>query len=135
MDIPQRYLYCSQTFFYIGTYIIHLWRNDNERIVQTTANQLPEDSFLIECDDILLPSVYEPYRDLGLHTSNQHSSVSKADCKNVCVNPDQPVLRTCAYGTPCLDTCLPRKPSNNNQFDTLATDIDQWSPYSGEEEY
>jgi hypothetical protein len=74
-------------YSYIGTYISYLRRDQKERIVYVSAEQLPDDGFAIEHDCILLPLVNDPHPDPFLHASDAESSDIEADCENACIDP------------------------------------------------
>jgi hypothetical protein len=54
-------MYCN-----ISAYITHLGRNHQERIAFVSAEQLPDDGFVIEHNRMLLPFVHYPHHDLIL---------------------------------------------------------------------
>jgi len=90
-------------YSYIGAYITHLHRDHKEGIVYASAEQLPDDGFAIQHDSILLLCVHEPPRDPFLHPSHNDSSDTEADSENAFIDPEQPSVRTCIYGTPHFD--------------------------------
>jgi hypothetical protein len=123
------------TYSYIGAYITHLSRNNKERIVYISAEQLPDDRFAIEHDTILLSFVQEPHRNPVLQPADDDSSHTEADSETVCIDPEQPPVQTRICGTPHLDNCRAGKPITNKYFNIFVDVIDQWSPFSCEEEY
>jgi len=135
MDIRQQCLYCSKTYSYIGAYITHLYCDHKETIVYVAAEQLPDDSFGIEHDSILLPFVQEPLHDPYLHPSDNDSSDTHADSQIMCIDPEQPPVRTPIYGTPHLDSSSAGKLISNEYVDIFDHEIDIWSPFSCEQEY
>jgi len=135
MVIRQLCLYCSKTYSYIGAFISHLRRNHKERIVYVSAEQLPDDGFVIKHDSILLPFVHEPHHDPRLHRSDIHSSDAEADSENACIDPEQPPVRTRICATPHLDNCPAAKPISNEYFNIFDNEIDLSSPLACEEDY
>ena len=53
----------------------------------------------------------------------------------VCIDPEQPPVRTRICGTPHLEDRPAGKPISNEYFDVFDDEIDLWSPFSREEEY
>jgi len=106
MDLRQQCLYCCKTYCYIGTYITHLCRNHKERIVYVSAKQLPDDGFAIEHDSIFLRFVRKPHCHPFLHPFDNASSDTEAASENGHINPQQPPVRTCMYGTRHLHNCV-----------------------------
>jgi len=135
MDIGQQCLYCLKTYSYIGAYIAHLHRDHEPRIAYVSAKQQPDDGFAIEHNSILLPFILEPHRNPVLPLSDYDSSDTEANSGNVCIDPEQPPVRTCINGTPHLDNRPVGKPISNKYFDILEDEIDLQSPFSWEEEY
>jgi len=113
-------------YTYIGTYLTDLSRNHKEMIAYVSGDQLPHDGFAIQCNSILLPFVHELHRNAFLHLSDNYLSDTETDIENAYIDPEQPPLRTCIYGTPHLDNCLASKPISNNYFDIIDDEIDQW---------
>jgi len=135
MDLRQNCLYCSKRYACIGAYITHLRHDRQERIVYISAEQLPDDGFVIEHDSILLPFIHEPHRDPFLHPSDNDSSYTKAYSENACIDPEQPPVWTCICVTPYLDNPVASKPICNEYFDIFDDEIDLELPFSREEEY
>jgi len=135
MDLCQQCLYCSKTYFYIGSYITHIRRDCKDRRVYLLAEQLPVDGFVIEHNSILLPFVHEPHCDPCLYPFDDDSSDAEAHSENAYNNPEQPPVQTRIYFTPHLDNNLAGKPISNKYFDIFNDTIDLWSPFSCEEEY
>jgi hypothetical protein len=104
-------------------------------MVYVSAEQLPDDGFAIEHDGILLPFLHELHHDPSLHPSDDDFSDTEADSENVCIDPEQPPVRTRIYGTPHLDNSLAGRPISNKYFNIFDDEIDLWSPFSCEEEY
>jgi len=74
MDIGQQYLYCTKTYSNISSYITHLPRDNQERVLQVSAESLPDDGFAIEHDSILLLFIHQLHCDPLLDPSNHKSS-------------------------------------------------------------
>jgi len=135
MDLRQQCLHCSKTYSYIGTSITHLRCDYKEGIVYVSAGQLPDDSFAIEHDCILLPFVHGMQRNPVFHPSDNNSNDTEADSRNAYIHPEQPAVRTPIRDTPPLDNLRAGKLVINQYVDIFDDEIDQWSPFSCEEEY
>jgi len=117
-------------YSYIGTYITHLHYDHKDRIVYVSAEQLPDDGFAIKHDGILFPFDHEPLWDPFPQPSDNDSKDTEDDSANVCINLEQPPVRTHIYGTPHSDNCLASKPVSKQYFDTFEDKTDLWSPLS-----
>jgi hypothetical protein len=135
MDVRHQCLYCSKTYSYIGAYITHLRRDQNERIVYVSAEQRPDDSFAIVHDSILLPCIPEPHDDPFHPPFDDASSDTDAVSEHACIDPEQPPVRTRICGTPHLDNRLAGKPISNEYFNVFEDEIDPSSLLSCKEEY
>jgi len=135
MVLRQQCLDCSKTYSYIGTYNTHLHCVHKEWIVYVWAKQLPDDTFAIDHDSILLPCVQEPHHGPFVHPSHHDSSDTEANCENAWINAEPPAVRTSIYGTPHFGNRLAGKSISNQHFDFLDDEIDLWSPSSCVQEY
>jgi len=135
MDIHQQCPDCMKTYSYIGAYITHLCRDNKERTVYISAEQLRDDGFVIEHESILLPFLHEPRHDPVSHSSDDDSRDSEAHSENAYIDPEQLPVYSHNYGTPHLDNRLASKPISNQYFDIIEDEIVEWSPFSCEEEY
>jgi len=81
----------------ISAYITHLRRDQKERIVYISAKQLPDDGFAIGHNSIVLSFVHEPHCNAFLYSSENDSIDTEADSENVCINLQQPAIRTHMY--------------------------------------
>jgi hypothetical protein len=135
MDVHEQCLYYSKTYLNIGAYIIHLCRDHKVRIVYVSAEQVPDDGFVIKQGSIRLPFVPEPHHHPLLHHSDHDSSDTDADSENACIDPEQPPVRIHICDTQHLDNRPAGKLISNEYFDVLEDEIDLWSLLSCEEEY
>jgi len=135
MDICQQSIYCSKMYSYIDAYIPDLCCNHKERIVCISGEQLPDDSFVIEHDSILLPFIHGLHHNPSLHSSNNDPSDTEANSENACINPEELPVHIHIYGTPHLDNHPTGKPISNEYFNIFDNEIVLWSPFSDEEEY
>jgi len=135
MDVCQQRLYCSKTYSYIGADITHLCGNHSESIIYISAKQLPDDGFMIEHDRLQLPFLHESHCDSFLHPSDDGSSNTEANTNDAYIDPQQPPVWTCIYGTPHKDNHLASRLLRNEYFDNLSDEDNLWSPFSCEEEY
>ena len=77
----------------IRPYIGHLRRAYTACIVYVTAEELPDNGFVIEIDSILLQFIPELHHDHQIPHSNDNSNNTEADIENVFVNPMQPPVQ------------------------------------------
>jgi len=82
-------------YSHVGAYISYLCCNHKDRIVYLSVEKQPGDGFAIEHDCIQLPFVHELHCYADLHLSEDDSSNTDADTKNVCIDPEQPPVGTC----------------------------------------
>jgi len=97
-------------YSYISAFTTHFCRDHNKRIVYVSAEQLPDDGFAVEHDSMLLPFVHDLHPDPFLHPSDDDSSDTEVDSKNVCIDPEQLPVVTPFYSTPHLSNRLASKP-------------------------
>jgi hypothetical protein len=135
MDLCQQCLYYLKTYSYICAYITQLRCDHKDRIVYISAEQLPDNDFVIVHDSFLLPFVHELYRQTFLHPSDAQSSYTEANSENECIDPEQPPVQTPIYGAPHLDNCLASKSISNGYFNIFNDEIDLSSLFPCEEEY
>jgi hypothetical protein len=135
MDLRQQCLYCSKPYSYIAADITHLHPDHKQRIVYVSAKELADDGFAIEHESILHPFIHEPRHDPFLHPSDDDSINIYATSENGCIDPEQPPVWTCIWGSPHLDDDLAGKPISNEYFNIFDNESDQWSPYPCKEEY
>ena len=88
MDLRQQYHYCSKMYSWIGADITHLCCEHMQRIVDRSAEQLPDDGFAIKHNSIVLPFVDEPYSDPSLHPSADDSSDNEENFDNASIDPE-----------------------------------------------
>jgi len=134
MDICQRCLYSSKTYSYIGNCIIHAHRDHNEMIVYISAKYIPDDSFTIERNGILLSFNHGPHCDLFLHPSDDDHCDTEANSENTCINLEQALRQTHIYGKPHLGNCLATKPIRKKYVNIIEDHMDLWWSISCEDE-
>jgi len=88
----------------------------------------------MEHDSILLLFIDEPHPVTCLHPSDDDSSDTEVDSQDACIHPEQPPVRMHIEGTPHLDNSLAGKPICDEYYDIFDAEMDQWSPFSCEEE-
>jgi len=135
MDIRQQCLYCLNLKSYISAYITNLSRDHKKWMLYIVATQLPADGVAIEYDSIQLPLVREPHPRCYPYTPEDRSSDTEAECKNPCIDPEQPPSWTRIDGTPQLDNHQAVQHISSEYFDIFENEIDLWSAFSFLEEY
>jgi len=122
-------------YSYLSSYITHLRRAHKAWTVYASAEQLPDDGFVIEHDSILLPFIHEPHCDPFHHPSDEDACYTDAESENSWIDPEQPLVQTRICGTPQLDNGLASKPMSNEYFHIFDDEIDPLSLFSCEDEY
>lgn len=89
MDIHQQCIYCLKMYSYIGAYITHCDCNQQEMIVYISTKELPDDGSAMKHHSILLEYIYAQHCVPFHYPCDDDFSNTKANCNNVCVNPEQ----------------------------------------------
>jgi hypothetical protein len=102
--------YHSSTYFYTAAYITWFHCDHQAWIVYIAAKQVPEAACAIKDNANRLAFVLILLSDWLLHPPEDSCGKIIADNQNVCIDPEQPSVRTCIKGTSHIDNCMASNP-------------------------